>query len=226
MIEVIYADGRFLAKGTFSLGIAGTYENKDFDDDQIQIKATLPYILKELEKEDSWDMMPLFPYLKGKGKDAAAIAGGLADYYNQKEKEAAENIKQINDCILYHLFENLEACGYPFWEIEEAVLPGSLEESDTDAVYDTEESVYQWESDFYHKPNNGTIPKTDVEGKLRKMFPMFNFDGLFQSIIQEGISFDGRFMEFQFSDGWGGQLLECAYDRFDENFTSCDWHNH
>ena len=45
MIEVIYADGRFLAKGTFSLGIAGTYENKDFDDDQIQIKATLPYIL-------------------------------------------------------------------------------------------------------------------------------------------------------------------------------------
>lgn len=226
MIEIINDGDSFLAKGTFFLGIAGTFENKDFNDGQIHIEPLLSDILEELQDEDSFSFQPLFPYLKGKGEDGAAIAKGLADYYNQKEKEARENIKQINDCILYHLFDNLVNCGYPFWEIEEAILPGSLDGKDIDAIYDTEESVYEWCDDFDDKPNNGTIPKTDVEGRLRKMFPMFNFDGLYKSVIPEGISFDGRFMEFQFSDGWGSQLLECAYDRFDENFTSCDWHNH
>ena len=180
MIQVIYENGQFLAKGTFSLGIAGVYENKEFGQEQIEIDADLDYILKELKKEDSFLYQPLFPYLKDKGEDGAAIAKGLEDYYNQKEAE----------------------------------------------IYDTEESVYDWESDFYEKPNNGTMQKTDVEGKLRKMYPMFNFDGLYQSIIPEGICLDGRFLKFQFSDGWGAQLLECAYDRFDENFTSCEWHNH
>lgn len=226
MIEVIYADGKFLVKGTFSLGIAGVFENKDFTEDgEITIKADLPYILKELKKEDSFYYQPLFPYLSGK-EDGVAIARGLADYYNQKEKEAQENIKQINDCILLHLFEHMEMCEYPFWEIEEAILPGSLEGVDVDDIYDTEENVYDWSDDFYKQPNNGTIVKTDVEGKLRKMFPMFDFDGLYRSIVSEGMSLQGRFIEFQFSDGWGEGLLCCAYDCFDENFTSCDWHNH
>ncbi len=226
MIKIICAEGKFLVKGTFSLGIAGVFENKDFNDENIQIRSTLDYILEELKEETSFRFQPLFPYLKGKGEDGDSIAEGLAEYYNQKEKEIKGNVKQINDCILYHLFEDLTACEYPFWEIEEAVIPGSLEEQGTDSIYDTEVSVYDWEKDFYEKPNNGTLSKIDVEGTLRKMFPMFNFDGLYQSIIPEGISLNGRFMEFQFSDGWGGDLLCCAYDRFDENFTSCDWHNH
>lgn len=103
MIEVIYAGGKFLAKGTFSLGIAGVFENKDFNDSNIQIISTLNHILKETEKEDSFMYQPLWPYLKGKG-------------------------------------------------------------------------------------GNGEM--------------------------------------FQFSDSWGKELFCGAYDRFDENFTSCDWHNH
>ena len=31
MIEVIYKDGEFLAKGSFSLGIMGTYVNETFE---------------------------------------------------------------------------------------------------------------------------------------------------------------------------------------------------
>lgn len=226
MIEIICADGEFLAKGTFSLGIAGVFENKDFNDKMIEVHFDLDYILKELREENSFYFQPLFPYLKGKGEDGAAIAEGLTEYYNQKEKEIQENVKQINDCILYHLFENLEDCEYPFWEIEEAIIPGSLEEQDIDSIYDTEEAMYEWGNDFCGKPNNGTLSKVDVEGKLRKMFPMFDFDGLYQSIIPEGIALNGRFLEFQFSDGWGGDLFCAAYDRFDENFTSCEWHNH
>lgn len=205
MIQVIYEDGQFLVKGTFSLGIAGIYENKEFGDEQIEFHDDLEYILEQLKNDNSFDYEPLFPYLKDKGEDG-------------------------NDCILFNLFDNLEGCGYPFWEIEEAVIPGFLEHYDMDnlesEIYDTEESVSDWTDEFWDKPNNGTIQKTDVEGKLRKMFPMFNFDGLYQSIIQEGLCLHGRFMSFQFSDGWGAQLFECAYDRFDENFTSCEWHNH
>lgn len=226
MIEVIYSDGKFLAKGTFSLGIAGVFENKDFNDSIIEIDGTLNQILKELEKEDSFSYLPLFPYLKGNGNTGEAIACGLADYYNQKEREAQENIKQINDCILCNLFERLEDCEYPFWEIKQAIIPGSIDEQSIDSIYDTQENIYEWADDFYEKPNNGTITKTDVEGKLRKMFPMFDFDALYQSIIPEGIVLKGRFIEFQFSDSWGKGLFCSAYDRFDENFTSCDWHNH
>ena len=230
MIEVICKDGKFLVKGSFSLGIAGNFVNEDFDGNMIEIRDSLEEVEKELNNENSWSYQPLLAYLKSGNIEGDSIAKGLEEYYNQKEVEAQQNIKQINDCILFHLFENLENCGYPFWEIEEAILPGSLEGCDMDnlegVVYSYDGGVYEWENDFYEKPNNGTVSKIDVEGNLRKMFPMFNFDGLYQSIIPEGISFHGRFMEFQFSDGWGGDLFECAYDRFDENFTSCDWHNH
>ena len=225
MIEITYSDGKFVAKGTFSLGIAGVFENKDSGDSVIKIQDTLQDILEELKKEDSCTYQPLFPYVKGK-EDGTAIARGLTDYYNQKEKEAQKNIKQINDCILCHLFEHLEDCEYPFWEIEEAIIPGSFDGQATDAVYDTDEYVYKWSDEFYRKPNNGTLCKTDVEGKLRNMFPMFNFDGLYQSMIPEYIVFHGRFMMFQFSDGWGGELFCSAADCFDENFTSCEWHNY
>ena len=225
MIEVICVEDSFLVKGTFSFGIAGVFENEDFmEDGAITIDDTRLDILEELSREHSV-YQPLLPYLRGK-EDGAAIARGLADYYNQKEQEVQRHIKQINDCILYHLFEDLENCEYPFWEIEEAVLPGSLEGVDLDSIYDTEESVSDWWEEFYEQPNNGTLSKTDVEGKLRAMFPMFDFDGLYRSILPMEIALGGRFIEVTFSDGWGQDLLCSAYDRFDENFTSCDWNNH
>lgn len=184
-----------------------------------------------LQEEKSFEFEPLRSYLKDKGEDGAAIAKGLADYYNQKETEIKENVKQINDCILYHMFDDLEACGYPFWEIEEAILPGSLDGYDMDnletQIYDTQESISSWGfKAFYKQPNNGTLEKPDIEGRLRQQYPMFNFDGLYASMEQDCLYLTGRFMSFQFSDGWGEQLLCAAYDEFDENLTSTDWHNH
>lgn len=233
MIEIKYEDGKFLAKGTFSIGIAGVYENKDFDKGNITIDIELDDVLDALQEEKSFEFEPLRPYLKDKGEDGAAIAKGLEDYYNQKEAEIKKNVKQINDCILYHMFVDLEACGYPFWEIEEAILPGSLDGYDMDnlekEIYDAQESVCSWRLGtalFYNQPNNGTLEKPDIEGKLRQRYPMFNFDGLYASMEQDCLYLSGRFMSFQFSDGWGSQLLCAAYDEFDENLTSTDWHNH
>ena len=226
MIEVICANEKFLVKGSFSLGIAGVFENKEFTETgTISIYDTLSCLLEDLHEKESFYYQPLLPYLQGK-ENGAAIAQGLADYYNQKEREAQAYQKQINDCILFHLFEDMEGCEYPFWEIREAIVPDCLQGIDRDSIYHTGESVSEWWKDFYELPNNGSIPKIDVEGNLRRMFPMFDFDGLYRSIIPQGMLLHGRFIEVQFSDGWGKELFCSAYNRFDENFASWEWNNH
>lgn len=231
MIEIIYKDKRFLVKGSFSIGIAGNYVNEDFGDENIMINDTLEEIMKELKDEDSFWYKQLFPYLKSETADSGGIARGLTAYYNQKEKEIRENEKQINDCILYRLFSDLTGSGYPFWEIEQAVIPGRMKNGGGEfrekEVYSKETAeVFQWADEFDCVPNNGTVDKTDVEERLRELFPMFNFEGLVKTMIPEGLSLQGRFMAFQFSDGWGSDLLECAYDEMDEEFAFRDWHNH
>lgn len=225
MVEIIYRDGKFLAKGSFTLGLAGTFVNEDFDGDCIEIEPSLDDILEELDGKKPFFFTSLLPYLNDKPRDGDSIAKGLAEYYNQKEKEAAEHVKEINDNLLFNLFDNLEACGYEFREIEEAVAEGYDTENLDDDPY-INSKVFEYSNYFDGRPNNGTREYIDFEAKLREWFPMFNFDGLYENIEPEGITFDGRFLKFQFSDNWGAQLYECAYDEFDENFTSCDWHNH
>ena len=107
MIKVIFENGHFNVKGTFSIGIAGVFENKDFGDENIEIRDTLEEILAELKDENSYRYIPLFPYLNGREHDGASIAQGLEDYYNHKEMEIQENIKQINDGILFYLFYHI-----------------------------------------------------------------------------------------------------------------------
>lgn len=229
MIEVKYEGGKFLAKGTFSVGIAGVYENKDFDGDDITIDIELDELLADLRKEKPFLYEPLKPYLKDRGEDGAAIAKGLEDYYNHKEQEIRKNIKQINDCILYHIFRDLEMCGFPFWEIEEAIVPGWFDDDDDEEeeIYPSgEDGIYYWGEAFSDQPNNGTVEKPDVEGRLRKQYPMFNFDALYESMIPEGICLNGSSIGFQFSDGWDWCMIECGYLVLDENFAPRDWHNH
>lgn len=228
MLEIKYDNGNFLAKGTFSVGIAGVYENQDFEDETITIEIELEELLADLQREHPHFYAPLSPYLADKGTDGAAVARGLEEYYNHIEDEIRKNIKQINDCLLYHIFCDLEGCGFPFWEIEEAVIPEWLEnDDDEEEIYPPfEESIYYWGSSFKDLPNNGTVEKPDVEGRLRKQYPMFNFDGLYQTMIPDSVSLDGSEINIQFSDGWDACMIECAYLSFDENFAPHDWHNH
>lgn len=220
MIEVICVDGVFKAKGSFSLGIAGTFVNEDFDGEAIAFDEDM---LDEILEDSDF----LEPFIESDDPDE--IAKGLAEYYNQKEREAAESIKQINGCILYHLFEDMEMRGYPFWEIEGAVLPGYLENHSKDEynniVYKTDGNISGLYEYFDGKPNNGTIEKPDVEALVRKLYPMFNLDGFIKSIKPEYLHLNGEYISFQFSDGWGARIACAAYDELDEDFTSTDWHN-
>lgn len=226
MIEVICEDGIFKAKGSFSLGIAGTFVNEDFDGEMISFSEDM---LDQILESDDFFVEPLLPFIKSDDPDE--IAKGLTEYYNQKEREIAANEKEINDCILFHLFNDMEACGYPFWEIKEALLPGYLEKYSEDEYDDIvychqDGSIYGLYEYFDDNPNNGTLEKPDVEALIRRLYPMFNLDGFIKSFKPEGLDFNGKFMSFQFSDGWGAQLACAAYDELDENFTFTDWHNH
>lgn len=224
MIEVICTDGVFKAKGSFSLGIAGTFVNEDFDGEAITFDEDM---LDQILESDDFFVEPLKPFIKSDDPDV--IAKGLAGYYNQKEREAAENVKQINGNILFRIFENLEACGYPFWEIKDAILPGYLERYGEDEyeklVYGGGDAIWKLEEYFDRKPNNGTIEKPDVEALVRKLYPMFNLDGFIKSIEPECLYFSGKYISFQFSDGWGAKIACAAYDELDEDFTFTDWHN-
>lgn len=226
MIEVMYQDGRFLVRGSFSMGLAGVYENKEFGETNLVMDASLEEIRRDLESP--FYFQPLQPYFGDGSHSGEAVAKGLEAYYREKEREAQRNLKQINDCLWFHLFFQLENCAYPFWNIKEAILPGALEGYEGASL---EKEIYALKKrvcDEYQEdtPNNGTVLKPDVEGALRKQYPMFHFDGLYQAILPQGLYFHGRFLEFQFSDRWGGELFESAYARFDETFTLCEWSNH
>ena len=52
MIEVISRDDKFLAKGSFALGLAGTFTNNTFDDTMIQFRDDYTHICQELTKPD------------------------------------------------------------------------------------------------------------------------------------------------------------------------------
>ena len=220
MIEVICEDGVFKAKGSFSLGIAGTFVNEDFDGEAIQFDEDL---LDAILEDDE------LPFIESDKPDE--IAEELAEYYNQKEREIAANAKQINDNILFYLFAEMERCEFPFWEIKETILPGYPEKysanGDKNAAYRHEDICIDdlWD-DFDEKPNNGTEEKPDVEALIRRLYPMFNLDGFIKSFKPEYLYLNGEYLSFQFSDGWGAQLACAVSGELDENFTFTDWHNH
>lgn len=230
MISVICRDGKFLAKGTFSIGIAGTFENKDYGEGNIEIEYDLDNTFKHMDSGYSW-MEPLKSVLENIPKDGDSVAKALEDYYNSKELMIKKNVKQINDYFLYRLILDFADCAYPFWETDEAVLPefrNKYSEEDFEAIYDNDElnnAIYALFDDFDESPNDGSIEKTDVESLARKLFPMFNFDGLIQSINPDGLNFSGGMMQVQFSDSWGYNFFCSAYEEFDENLAPHDWHN-
>lgn len=230
MVNVIFKDGEFLIKGTFSMGIAGVNENKEYGDECIYFESGFEELAEDLESDEYAWITPLKPYFVGVPKDGDSYAKVLEKYINDKEAKIQENIKQINDYFIYRLIENFLACAYPFWETEEAVLPEfkDADEEFFEALYKNEElceAIYALDKEFYEMPNDGSMVKTDVEALARKWFPMFNWDGLIQTIIPEGISFDGAWMSVGFSDSWGYNFYCSAYEKFDENMTPRDWHN-
>lgn len=157
----------------------------------------------------------------------AALSACLTEYFNAFEQTLQKNRKQVNDNFLIRMFEDMEGCGNPFWEIEgltrrEFLPPDPREKTICGPHWDEMRGA---EMAFWETPNDGSLEKPDVEALLRKNFPALDLDALLTSIRTEYLSLEDGGVAFQCSDGFGEMLLCGAYDRLDERLVFRDWHN-
>ena len=128
------------------------------------------------------------------------------------------------------VFEQLYGCEYPFWEIEEAIAPqcrGRDWEAELQTIYtDNAETLNRLQEAFLNEsPNNGTIQKPDAEKELRRIFYMFNFDGLIKEMKRDYIILQGPTISTQVTDSWGGDILMAALLRYDMDLALKEWDN-
>ncbi len=237
MIDVKYIEGKFLVKGTFDWGMAGVCENKGYarsKDEGMSIEVE--NVLELLQSAENYDeyywIKPLKNVFDGKienldGETAAAI---LTDYYNDLEKQANEIREQLNNYFLYRLMESMTDTAYPFWETNGAVLDG-FEEVD-DEVYTEELDVEVMQAGrLLAKIKDENQPETmkdfnvDMKAMFAKHLPMFNLEGLLETITCEYTYFEGGCVSVQFSDDWDCEYYCCAYENFEPGFIPTDWHN-
>lgn len=232
MITVKYDKGtdRFLVKGKVNLGIVGELENKEYGEENIEIKNTFEQLMKIVDAKDIDLLGNLFILLKDNIKDGESVAAILEDYYNKKIADLNKNIKQFNDCIWSKLFEYLMDIGWPFWENEETIAPEyrgqDLEEEVMHLYNDKQDEIYAILKEYTNgSPNNGTIQKIDVEKKMREYFYMFNFEGLVKNIDSQYLGFNFNRIEFQFEDNWNQELFCSTVGTLNEDFSLINWDN-
>lgn len=212
MLEIKVMNGELKINGTFDLGYMGTYK-----DNQISVYCNL-------QKIREWDIIT--SKLDAANCSDDEIANYLTEYFNEFEKLIHQNKKQVNDNFLLKVILDMEACGNPFWEIEEITVKDALPPQPDEDVYEPNWDATAELSDEYEgSPNDGTVKKTDVEATLKSLFPMLNWDKLIASIVPEYLGLQDGGISFQCSDGFGEQLLCGAYDELDEQLTFTDWHN-
>lgn len=229
MIEVKVIDDEIVLKGSFALGIIGTFVNEDFGKGPIEIFDSYEEVIEDYE-EGHYTWHVLAPYLEGKELNEETVSQAISEYYNALEKKVQSCITQINSNLLVNVFNHMVDCDNEFWEIEGAYIEEKMPDCSKDEY---SKVIYQshWDEmsalfdEYYDTPNNNTLEKTNAETKLREMFPMFNMDGLIQGIRPESLVLDGKMFSFQCSDSWNCQIMCSAYDKLDENFVFTDWHN-
>lgn len=155
-----------------------------------------------------------------------ALSACLTEYFNSFERKLQENRKQVNDCFLIKAFEDMEGCGYPFWEIEGLTRREYLPADPDEDVYQPHwEEMSLAEMAFWKTPNDGSLEKPDAEALLRKNFPALDWDALLASVVPEHLGLHDGGVSFQCSDGFEMKLLCGAYDWLNESLTFTDWHN-
>lgn len=234
MIDIIFKEGKYVAKGTFDMGILGKFENRAYDDTEILINFDVhtQEMIVNGERSNYWgSAMNEFLALP---KDSDAIAVFMTTYYNKREKQLC--IKHFNDLIWYEVFDQLVDTDYPIYEIEEAIrkeYQGKINKEVLRQFYNElyeafcEKQIYRRSDNMFYEqmPNDGSVEKPDVEGCARRVLKFFNFEGFATSIKRQGLYLSGQDISFQVEDGWGANIFCAAYCRMDEHFVLQEWAN-
>lgn len=229
MIEVKVVDNEFFIRGSFDLGYAGKYINKDFSNKGIEILDTYEEVVEDYtENYGSWHILK--SYLEDKELNEENVAKAISEYYNGVEVRAQKSIKQINDNLLINVFDDMVGCSNKFWEIPNACIkekmPNCQEEAYNEVIYQPHwKEIDALSKEYYRTPNNNSLKKSDVEKRLREIFPMFDMDAFLKGIRPEILCLQGETFSFQCSDSWGKDIMCAAYDELDVEFTFTDWHN-
>ena len=225
MLEIKMIDGEFRAKGIFDMGYMGKFVNEDFSGE----------IILPIEDDPLyWDLVKERFDVEHTSEDE--IARFLTRYFNDFEEKVQKNIKRVNDNFLVNVFNDLAACGYPFWESAEITVSNAMPKcdiEDEDLLYKSiykpvETEMSNLVNAFWNSPNDGSVEKPDAEEALRRMFPMFDFDAFIKMLVPDCLSLQERGIAFQCSDSLDSyHTIACAaYDELDEKLTFTDWHNH
>lgn len=232
MVSVICRDGKFLVKGSFFMGNAGTFENKEYGEGSISIETEFEDISTNLEKDYFW-MKPLKILLENPPENEDAMAKIYEDYLNGMEKKIKKNVKNINNYFWYQLISHLYDCEYPFWEVEEAILPqyrGKCSDAEdkfqdvygSDSLYKDITALCKEYNDVSLETN---VDKSDVETLIKRELPMFDLDALAAAIKPDCLCIDGGMLHVQFSDQWNCSFFCSAYVEFDDTLTPSGWDN-
>ncbi|WP_238917462.1 hypothetical protein [Clostridium sp. YIM B02555] len=206
----------FVKSGAFDLGYLGCYEAK-----KIEVEFDIEDIPDGLENIVNSEMKQ------------KVIAKKLSQFYQERQKELLENQNEINNTFLQYIFNDITDCEYPFWEtengeIESFIIKRKMPKNPED-VFSSEvlDKIGQASEEYYEKPNDGSIKKTDMKLIISECFPMIKIKSLIDLIEPEYLVFNGANVSFQCSsDVCGGMLICSAYAEIHKDNSFWDWHNH
>lgn len=134
--------------------------------------------------------------------------------------------------LLVCIFDDIGISEYPFWENEDGELESFIIENkmpeDTDDIFSDEayDKMNALIDEYYEKPNNGSVKKSDAEMVITQCFPMVDIKKLIDTIEPEYIVFGGSVISFQCSSKvCDGSIICGAYAQIEMDNSFYDWHN-
>ncbi len=198
----------------------------------LRVGASLEEIAKSMEssKDDSKTNGKSWAYLreyttKTYGEN---VARAIEQYWNDQERKAQANQKQLNDTMLSFLLFIMESRRASFWKYARDILivdkfPYNLDEIDNaykdeyddmgieEAIYNNNniEKLKNLHQDFFDTgiPNDGSIDKPDFEQQFRKFMPMFDLNKYLTRLNLKSLTLEGSCMVFNFDDGMTSKYI-------------------
>lgn len=232
-LEIIWSEQEeayVVIKGAVDLGYLGGY-----DIHQIEVKfGKYDFQYWSKERYMKGDGAFLKEYLR-EDMNHEEIAKGLTAFFNLRLQNITSHIVEINQAFLAYVIEDMNDCGYPFWEecvpyVFADKLPACSTDDIEKLVYSSEvdEGISELFNRYYEAPLNGEIdiiPRT--EEFIRQMLPMFNYEKMLKDVHSFVLVLEVDNISFECTgegEAWKLVCSACANIQNDNSIVG--WNNH